>query len=37
MIEYRMRQMFEGLTKEEMEKYSEMIEELIQIITKYSN
>ncbi len=37
MIEYRMRQMFEGLTKEEVEKYSEMIEELIQIITKYSN
>lgn len=37
MIEYRMKEMFEGLSREEVEKYSEMIEELIQIIRKYSN
>lgn len=37
MIQYRTRQIFEGLSKEEAEKYHKMMEEILQIIKKYSN
>jgi len=36
-IQYRMKRMFEGLSEEEAEMYQNMMEELLEIIRKYSN
>ncbi len=36
-IEYRMKQIFEGLSEGEVRKYKKMMEELIEIVKKYSD
>lgn len=36
-IEYRMKQIFEGLSEGEVRKYEKMMEELIEIVKKYSD